>query len=165
MAYTFQVPNSIGASPVDTIDDAARHVLGTIMPASDPVLGGGEFIYLKGVASTQVGTLVDYDLLAGTTTITPATGGTGPVAVAMAATVANKFGWYQIAGIATVRAPNAMVVGADIYMLAATPGSVDDAVVANEGIIGAKAVSTTGVPSAGLARIAINRPSHGVTTP
>jgi hypothetical protein len=165
MAYNFTAPQSIGATPIGTIDDAARHVLGTILPASDPVLGGGEFIYLKGVAGTAVGTLVDYDLLAGTTTITPATGGTGPVAVATAATVANKFGWYQIAGVATIAAPNAMVVGADCYMLAATPGSVDDAVVANEGILSMKALSTTGVPSAGLARVSMNRPTHGITTP
>lgn len=164
MAYTFY-STSIGASPVDQIDDAPRHALGTILPAYDPVLGGGEFIYLRGVASTQVGTLVDYDLLAGTTTITPATGGSGPVAIAMAALVANKYGWYQIAGVGTIRAPNAMVVGADVYMLAATPGSVDDAVVANEGILSMKALSTTGVPSTGLARVSLNRPAHGITTP
>ena len=163
MAFSFQASESIGASPITQVDDAARHTIGTIMPASDPVLGAGEFIYLPGVVGVVLGTLVDYNLLAGTVTITPATGGTGPVAVAMAATVAGKFGWYQIAGVATVLAPNAMVVGADCYMVSA--GRVDDAVVANEGILSMKALSTTGVPSAGLARVSMNRPTHGITTP
>src|SRR4051812_28747180 len=84
--------------------------------------GEGEFIYLKGVASTVIGSMVDYDLNAATTTLSPATLGTGPVAVAMSANVAAQFGWYQIAGVAAVKAPNAMVVGAEIFSLAATPG-------------------------------------------
>jgi hypothetical protein len=134
--------------------------LGTIVRAVDPTYGSGEFIFLKGVASTVVGSLVDYDLSAGTTTLAPATAGTGPCAVAMSANVLNQYGWYQITGIAAVKAPNAMVVGAEIFMLAATPGSVDDAAVAGEQILNAKALSTTGTPSAGLALIEINRPFH-----
>jgi hypothetical protein len=130
-----------------------------------PLYGGAEFIYLKGVASTVVGSLVDYDNSAGTTTLTPATGGSGPVAIAMSANVLNQFGWYQIAGVAAIKSPNATVVGADVYMLAATPGSVDDAVVANEAILGMKFLSTTGSPSAGLALVQANRPTHGATTP
>lgn len=131
---------------------------GDIVRFVDPVYGVGEFIYLKGVASTVVGSLVTYDLNAGTTTLAPATGGNGPVAVAMSANLLNFAGWYQITGIAAVKAPNAMVVGADIFMLAATPGSVDDAAVNGEQILNAKALSTTGNPSAGLALIEINRP-------
>ncbi|MGD9674496.1 MAG: hypothetical protein AB7U98_13570 [Candidatus Nitrosocosmicus sp.] len=148
----------VGVQQIAETDTVQRHRLGEIMRAVDPIYGGGEFIYLKGVASTQVGTLVTYDANAGTTTIAPATGGNGQVAVAMSANVANQFGWYQIQGVAAVRAPNAMVVGADIFMLAATPGSVDDAAVAGEQVLNAKAVSTTGNPSAGLALIQINRP-------
>jgi hypothetical protein len=45
----------------------------------------------------------------------------------MSINVASQYGWYQIAGIAAVKAPNAMTVGADVFALAATPGSVDDA--------------------------------------
>jgi hypothetical protein len=156
---TFRVIDGyIGFQNIADTDTTQRHPLGQIVTAIDPVYGGGEFIYLKGVASTVVGSLVTYDLNAATTTLAPATGGTGQVAVAMSANIANQYGWYQIAGIAAVKAPNAMVVGAEIFMLAATPGSVDDAAVAGEQILNAKALSTTGTPSAGLALIQINRP-------
>lgn len=131
---------------------------GDIVRATDPTYGSGEFIYLAGVASTVVGSLVTYDAYLGTTTLAPATGGSGPVAVAMSANVLGQFGWYQIQGTAAVKAPNAMVVGADVFMLAATPGSVDDAAVAGEQVLGAKVTSTTGTPSTGLALITINRP-------
>lgn len=164
MAYKI-VSHVIGSQDLALTDTTQRHPLGTILKGLDPVYGEGEFIYLKGVASTVAGTLVDYDNNAGTTTITPATAGTGPVAIAMSANVAGQYGWYQIGGVAAIAAPNAVVVGADVYMLAATPGSVDDAVVANEAILGAKFVSLTGVPSAGLALVQISRPHHGATTP
>ena len=37
-----------------------EHPLGSIIPASDPVYGEGEFIYLLGVANTVVGSLVTW---------------------------------------------------------------------------------------------------------
>lgn len=149
-----------GTQPIANTETTQKHPLGLIVSAVDPIYGGGEFIYLKGVASTVVGSMVDYDLNAATTTLSPATAGTGSVAVAMSANVANQYGWYQIAGIAAVKAPNAMVVGADVFSLAATPGSVDDAAVAGEQILNAKVLTTTGTPSTGLALIHINRPFH-----
>jgi hypothetical protein len=157
--------HKIGSQAIAESSDVQKHPLGTIVRAVDPVYGEGEFIYLKGVASTQIGDLVDYDVNAGTTTRTPATGGTGPIGVAMSANLLNFFGWYQISGLAAVRAPNAVVIGADAYMLAATPGSVDDAVVANEGVLGMKFASLTGVPSAGFALAQCGRLAHGITTP
>lgn len=154
----------IGAQPIAETSTTQKHNVGLICKANDPTYGEGEFIYLKGVASTVVGSLVDYDNNALTTTLSPATGGTGPVAVAMSVNVLNQFGWYQIEGVAAVKAPSVAAVG-DVYMLAATPGSVDEAVVANEAILGAKFVTITGTPSAGLALVQINRPHHGATTP
>jgi len=161
MAYTF-LDTIIGVQPIANTETviAPAHPLGTILRATDPVYGGGEFIYLKGVASTVVGSMVDYDTYLGTTALSPATGGTGPVAVAMSANVANQYGWYQIAGIAAVKAPNAMTPGAEVFSLAATPGSVDDAAVNGEQILNAKVSTTTGTPSAGLGLIEINRPFH-----
>ena len=159
MAWTI-TDQLLGAQPIAVTDTVQRHKLGTIVRAEDPVQGGGEFIYLKGIGSTVVGSMVDYDSNLGTTALSPATGGTGPVAVAMAANVANQFGWYQIGGVSAVKAPNAMVAGADVFSLAATPGSVDDAAVAGEQILGAKVSTTTGTPAAGLALIVINRPFH-----
>lgn len=159
------IENRIVPQAIADTSTTQQHPLGTIVRGRDETYGEGEFIYLKGVASTAIGSLVDYDNNALTTTLSPATGGTGPVAVSMSANVASQFGWYQIGGVAAVKAPNTVVVGADAYMLAATPGSVDDAVVANEGILGMKFLTTTGTPSSGLALVQLNRPMHGITTP
>lgn len=159
MAYVITTPLA-GFQGIALTDTTQNHALGTIVQATDSTYGAGEFIYLKGIASTAVGSMVDYDSYLGTTALSPATGGTGPVAVAMSANVANQYGWYQIQGIAAVKAPNAMVVGADVFSLAATPGSVDDAAVNGEQILNAKVTTTTGTPSTGLALIEINRPFH-----
>lgn len=159
MAYTIQ-DEKAGYQPIAVTDTIQNHPLGTIVKAVDPTYGGGEFIYLKGVASTVVGSLVDYDAYLATTVLSPATAGVGPVAVSMSANVASQYGWYQITGSAVVKAPNAMTAGADVFMLAATPGSVDDAAVAGEQILSAKVSTTTGTPSSGLAVIQISRPFH-----
>ena len=159
MAYTITTPLA-GFQGIALTDTTQNHALGTIVQATDPTYGAGEFIYLKGIVSTVVGSMVDYDSYLGTTALSPATGGTGPVAVAMSANVANQYGWYQITGIAAVKAPNAMVAGAEVFSLAATPGSVDDAAVNGEQILNAKVTTTTGTPSTGLALIEINRPFH-----
>jgi hypothetical protein len=159
MAYVIDEPNTYPQGIADT-DTVQNHPLGKRVRAKDPVYGEGEFIYLKGVASTVVGSLVDYDPYLATTALSPATAGVGPVAVSMSANVANQYGWYQIAGAAVVKAPNAMTPGADVFMLAATPGSVDDAAVAGEQILNAKVSTTTGTPGTGLAVITINQPFH-----
>lgn len=159
MAYTITNPR-LGMQDIAVTDTVQNHRLGEIVNAVDPVYGGGEFIYLKGIGSTVVGSMVDYDQYLGTTALSPATGGVGPVAVAMSANVANQYGWYQITGCAAVKAPNAMTPGADVFSLAATPGSVDDAAVNGEQILNAKVSTTTGTPSSGLGLIQINRPFH-----
>ena len=159
MTYVISTP-LVGAQPIAVTDTTQNHALGTIVTAVDPTYGAGEFIYLKGVASTVVGSMVDYDSYLATTALSPATGGVGPVAVAMSANVASQYGWYQITGVAAVKAPNAMTPGADVFSLAATPGSVDDTAVNGEQILNAKVSTTTGTPSTGLALIEINRPFH-----
>ena len=159
MAYKITDP-LIGPQPIAVTDTTKNHLLGTIVRAEDVSYGAGEFIYLEGIASTVVGSLVDYDAYLGVTALEPATGGVGSVAVAMSANVASQYGWYQIQGIAAVKAPNAMTVGADVFALAATPGSVDDAAVNGEQILNAKVSTTTGTPSSGLALIQINLPFH-----
>ena len=159
MAFKITDP-LVGAQPIAYSDTTQNHLLGTIVRAEDPTYGAGEFIYLKGVASTAVGSMVDFDPYLATTALSPATGGVGPVAVAMSANVASQYGWYQIAGVAAVKAPNAMTAGADVFSLAATPGSVDDAAVNGEQILNAKVSVTTGTPSTGLGLIVINRPFH-----
>ena len=155
MAYTVQ-ENRLGQTAIDTVDDAAKVALGSIVRAADPVYGNGEFIYLKGLAGTARGTWVTYNNDDFSTTLLAANA-IGPVAVAMAAVVANKYGWYQISGKAVGKALVGFVDNANVYATA-TAGSVDDAVVAGDRLkncVGASAVDT---PSAGLAEFEINRP-------
>jgi hypothetical protein len=154
----YSVDQEIGVQPISDTSTTQQHELGKIVHAKDGTYGGGEFIYLKGVASTVVGSLVTYDPYLATTTLAPATGGKGPVAVSMSANVASQYGWYQITGAAAVKAPNAMTAGAEVFMLAATPGSVDDAQVNGEQVVNATVSVTTGTPSSGLGLIIINRP-------
>ncbi len=61
----------------------------------DPTTGN-EYIFLEGVASTVAGDPVIFNESGETTRL--AGSGVGAVAIAMAATVADKFGWYQIYG-------------------------------------------------------------------
>lgn len=130
--------------------------LGTIRRGQDSVYGEGEFVYLKGVASTAVGDIVIYDQRAGTTTRAVA-GSRGPVAVAMSANVANQYGWYQTSGAAIVKSGTAAANGA-VY-LTATAGTVDDAVVATDKVEGARYKTADGTPSTGLAVLQLSRPS------
>jgi hypothetical protein len=76
---------------------------GMIVRAKDPTYGDGEFIFLKGVANTAVGSVVTYNTTAFQTALAPVgTNKPQPIAIAMAATGASSWGWYQISGIAVV---------------------------------------------------------------
>jgi len=59
---------------------------------------GNEYIFLRGVASTVATSWVTYDSSAEHQTTLLAANALGPVAVAMAAIVADKYGWYMIWG-------------------------------------------------------------------
>jgi len=78
--------------------------LGKIVRAVDPTYGTAEFICLKGVASTAVGSVVTYNTSSFTTALAPVgTNKPQPIAIAMSAnTAATTFGWYQISGVAVV---------------------------------------------------------------
>jgi hypothetical protein len=155
MAFVIQ-ENRLGQTAIDTIDDTAKLPLGTIVRAADPTYGVGEFIYLKGLATTARGTWVTYNTDDFSTELLAANA-IGPVAVAMAATVANKYGWYQISGKAVGKALVGFVDNANVYATA-TAGSVDDAVVAGDRVKNAKGASAVDTPSAGLAEFEISRP-------
>lgn len=102
MAYLFV--NPMGMQPVANTETTAKHVLGTIAIGHDPSYGTGEFIYLLGVASTAVGSVVTYDVTTFQTTLSAVGGNIArPVAIAMSANVAAQYGWYQISGIATAK--------------------------------------------------------------
>lgn len=152
--YTIQ-ENSLIGQPIGENSAVARHALGTIIRAKDPVYGAGEFIYLKGVGSTVVGSVVLYNPDDFSTSLLAAND-IGAVAVAMSANVASQYGWYQIQGKAVVKAGTVADNG-NVYATG-TPGTVDDAVVAGDRVKNAKFASADGTPSAGLAECEIWRP-------
>jgi hypothetical protein len=161
MPYTF-IDNQMGLPAVTDIVTATEYLTlgiqaGTIMRAVDPVYGAGEFILLKGVASTAIGTWVTYNLDDNTTTRLAANA-IGPVAVSMAAnTAATTYSWYQISGKAVGLCLAGFVDNANVYATA-TAGSVDDAIVAGDRVKGAVGASAIGTPSGSFAEFEIMRP-------
>lgn len=161
MAYVFLNP-TLGMQPIATTVSTTATVApkpwkyGDIVRAVDPTYGAGEFIYLKGVASTAVGSWVTYNADDFSTTLLAANA-IGPVAVAMSANVASQAGWYQISGKAVGKALTGFADNANVYATA-TDGSVDDAVVAGDRVKNAVGASAVDTPSTGLAEFEISRP-------
>lgn len=172
MAYKVVSPVDAGFFPIASIDAGVNPpgyanvgtttviptppaTLGMIVVADDPTYGAGEFICLKGVASTAVGTWVTYNLDDSTTTLLTANA-IGPVAVAMSAnTAATTFGWYQISGKAIAKAADVADNG-KVY-IDTMPGRCDDAVVAGDKVFNAKWASAEDTAT-GLAEVEIERP-------
>lgn len=140
MTWSFINP-ILGAQPITetTTTENAAHPVGTILQARDATYGAGEFIYLKGVANTVVGSWVTYNADDYSTTLAAANA-VGPVAIAMSANVASQYGWYQIGGKAFGLCLASFADNGDVY-LTATAGSVDDADVAGDYVRGALGAS------------------------
>jgi hypothetical protein len=121
MAYNF-VDTLVGAQKLTETSTVQNHPLGTIVKAYDSSYGVGEFMYLTGVASTIVGSVVEYNSLTGATVLA-AVGGNQPlpIAVAMSANVASQYGWYQIGGNAVMAKSSAtsLAAGAAVGVLTA----------------------------------------------
>lgn len=98
------IEQQLGVQPIEDISTVANHALGKIIRAKHETYGEGEFIYLLGVASTVVGSIVTYDASTHLTVLS-AVGGNipRPIAVAMSANVASSYGWYQIGGISVMK--------------------------------------------------------------
>lgn len=157
MAYRI-IDALLGAQPIASTETTVNkaHPLGTIVQAKDPTYGAGEFIYLKGLDATAVGSWVSYNLDDWSTALLAANT-IGPVAIAMSANVTGSYGWYQISGkgvgkVAASFADNGLIFAT------ATAGTVDDAVVDGDMVHLAKGASAIGTPSAGLAEVEISRP-------
>lgn len=148
--------NRIGWQPIATNDTVQNHPLGSIVRAVDPTYGAGEFIYLKGLDSTAIGSVVVYNADDFSTTLAVANG-VGPVACAMSACVTGEYGWYQIQGKGVAKVLTGFADNADCY-LTATAGSVDDTDVAGDYIRGMKGASAIDTPSTGLAEVELSRP-------
>ena len=155
MAYVIN-DNMVGWQAIADLSTVQKHPFGTIVRAVDATLGGGEFIYLKGVTGTAVGSWVTYNSLDWTTTLLVANA-IGPVAIAMSINdAATNFGWYQIQGKAIGIATTVSTVADNAVLYStATGGVIDDVVVSGDLIYGAKAAAAA---SAGLIQVEITRP-------
>ena len=155
MAFTIR-DAIVGVQQIDDTSTTKQHPLGTRVKAVDPTYGAGEFVYLKGVASTAIGSWVTYNLDDGSTDLLAANA-IGPVAVAMSANVANQYGWYQVYGKAVGKALASYADNGLVYATA-TAGSIDDAVVAGDRVKLAKGASAVDTPSTGFAEFEIEYP-------
>jgi hypothetical protein len=152
-------PGLIGAQGIATNSTTKKHELGTIIQAADKggdssPRGNGEFIYLQGLASVAVGEVCIYDSDTFIVKLAVAND-IGPIGVAMAATVASEYGWFQIHGKGSALAATGFADNGDCY-LTATAGTMDDADVAGDYITGMKGASAV---SGGVADVELARPN------
>lgn len=153
----------LGIQPIAVTSTTQNHDLGTIITATDPVYGGGEFIYLLGVASTVVGSVVTWGgVSSGTptyqTALAPATANLAqPLAVAMSANVGSQYGWYQIGGSAVAATNGTLATGPGPVYLAGS-GQLTSSQANGKQVLNAINVTATGTPASGQAVVAINRP-------
>lgn len=109
---------------------------------------GNQYVYLQGVASTVVGSVVTYDELGVTTLL--AANAIGPIAVAMGICTAGLYGLYLVFGSAPAKAGTVADNG-NVYATA-TAGTVDDAVVAGDRV---KCALFRSADAAGLATMQV----------
>lgn len=170
--WTIMDPEA-GWQPITQVSTALQHPIGTIVRAYDSTSytataaqGAGEFIYLQGVGSTVAGSLVTYNAASGVTVLAPTTASTTtPFAVAMAATVASTFGWYQISGNALI-AKTTIKVSPAVSIYVTGSGLITSTASTGKKILNAVSANVATVASAtGTVMVTIQRPggSGGVT--
>lgn len=144
----------MGLQPINVASSTQAQVLGTVIRARDVTYGEGEFIYLAGVASTAAGDAVCYNSKTGVTVRAVDGGATsiGAFAVAMAATTAGLFGWYQISGSGPINAATA--AANTVAYLSSTAGQIDDT-----GTTAISGLTLTAATSAGFATVQVDRPA------
>lgn len=151
----------VGAQQIAETSTTQQHALGTIIRAVDPTYGEGEFVYLKGVASTTVGSIVNYK----GTTYQTALGYAGenvpgPLAIAMSANVANQYGWYQISGLAVAAKASTVSFAAAAKVAVGSSSGLAVATLSGQEIQGAM-VSAVASAASGRTTVTlvVNRPS------
>lgn len=112
--------------------------LGTVVQAKDSTLGAAEFVFMTGVASTVVGSVVTWNegtfqtalMVANAASIsTPGR----PVAVAMSANLADAKGWYCVRGnVAVVK--NTVYPSSSLAFSSSAAGSVKSATTSGQAI-------------------------------
>lgn len=124
-------PITVSNNAATPVNPSGPGQLGSIVRAIDNagVLGEGEFMLLKGVAATAIGSVVVWDNTFATTLCPATLMQARPVAIAMSANV-NPAGlaWYQVGGVASV-------------LVGATPTTAGSAIgISAAGVIGPTAV-------------------------
>lgn len=159
---TYAVHSLPGCQPIANTSTTQNHALGTVVKATDPTYGEGEFIYLLGVASTVVGDVVSYNTttwLTARQTATLAKNAGFPVAVAMSANVASSYGWYQISGNAVIKKETVAVNPNVAVFFSATAGRIRVTASAGIQVLGARSANlTTVVTTTSTVVVTINRP-------
>lgn len=156
MAF-YPLTGGIGVQDIATKSTTQLHPLGQIITAKDATLGGAEFIYLKGVASTVVGSWVGY--FPNGTSILATANGNYPLAISMTTnTTTTSYAWYQISGTATALGLTSITTTSGFLWLTGTPGSVDDASVIGDAVLNARKTATVHVVGTFLDTYAIARP-------
>lgn len=161
MAYkiteTYVVPQAIA-----DISTTAQVPLGTIVRAKDSTYGEGEFVYLLGVASTVVGSVVRWNATTHQTALLTVANGKNkgvPVGVAMGANVASSYGWYQISGNAVVKKTTVAVTPQVPIFISGTDGRIKVLASAGQQILGAQTANlTTIVTTTSTVVVTLNRP-------
>lgn len=160
MAYNIR--DLVGAQPIANTETTQNHPLGTTVRAWDPTYGAGDFIYLLGVASTVVGSLVKYNATTYQTALLSVANGKNkgvPVAVAMSANVASQYGWYQIRGNAVVKKTTVAVSPQVPIFISATDGRLKVVASAGQQILGAQTANlATIVTTTSTVVVTINAP-------
>lgn len=161
MAFIFIESRIMPKQSIASLASTAAQPVGTIVRAKDPLLGEGEFIYLKSSASQTPGGLVTWRVQALGSTLTdmvPSTANNAlPIAVAQAAGVTGTFGWFQISGTAQIK-KQASVIGKNAKLfISTTTGRVRALSSAGRNILG---IHTANSVSAGVSTVlcTFNRP-------
>ena len=140
---------------IETVDSAAVFNLGQTCKGRSTTTGYiGEFQYSQGVASAAAG---EWVLLNHTDNVASllVDADVGPVGIAMAATIASTFGWFQTKGRAEGSLAASCADNAELYTTA-TAGTVDDVVTGQFQVYGARCAET--VTSAAVGEVEISDP-------
>ena len=148
---------------------------GVVVTGVDPVLGGGEFMFVQFAGTVTAGTVVEltqtsvnsgarYDVSAQAWAGTANTG--KPLGVALAAASSGTWGWVQVGGIAVANVSGAPVAGNPTSWQAS--GVISPTVVAGKSMLNAQFVSAPSITygsgtgavtlSSSQALVLLNRP-------
>jgi len=157
MAFYITTP-ILGAQGIHEKSTTQKHGLGEIVQAKDSTYGVGEFVYLKGVGSTAVGSWVGYSPALGTSVLAAASGAY-PLAVSMTTnTTTTSYAWYQISGVAQALGLTSITHSSGFLALSGTAGSLDDASIIGDHVFNARKTTTVHVVGTFLDTYNIARP-------